>query len=203
MREGKIYGYRVTIDKRYQETITFDSGVELYQDTWENHEQKVTLTGTVAYAPPTDTVGLGIQKGDKIYFRYDVVAESEVAGGHRVYENEILFPDGHKEWFVAPYAVIAVERGGLLYVPDGTIICKNKTVKAAQSSLIYIPDQYTEKKSDCLMEVLVAGNNSGVLPGQTVVVIPEMVQHYNFHSHYNDDVCFVKSKYIISVIHDN
>lgn len=194
-REGRLYQYRVGIESRYQQTITFDSGVKLFQDVWIEHQEKATLAGTVSYVPPTDK--LGAKEGDTMYFRYDVVAEGDAINGERQHFNEIMLPGGKKEWFVAGYQVVALDKGGTLIVPEGLLIAKQTQEETFTSSILVVPEQFATKKSETILEVLHTSAGSEYKPGEKILVIPELVQHYNLKSHYGDDICLVKEKYII------
>jgi hypothetical protein len=194
-REGRLYQYRVGIESRYQQTITFDSGVKLFQDTWIEHQEKATLAGTITFVPQNDD--LGAQVGDTMFFRYDVVAEGDAIDGQRKHFNEIMLPGGKTEWFVAGYQVVALDKGGSLLVPKGLLIAKRTEVETFKSSILVVPEQFATQKSNTILEILHVSPQSEYKPGDKILVIPELVQHYNLKSHYGDDICLVKEKYII------
>lgn len=201
--QNRLLQYRVKIDATHQEKVTFDSGITLYQDTSVEHQEKVTLAGTVTFAPPTDTLKLGIKVGDVIYFRYDVVADSENHGHYREYFNRLMLPGGNVEWFVPDWAVIGLKNGGRLMVPQGYFIAKKTVIKTIQSSLIYIPDYVAEKETDTIVDIVAVGEDSQYTPGDKAVLVPGMAQTYNLESHYGKEILFCKEKYIIGTIHDN
>lgn len=198
---ARLQEYRVEIGNSHQDTVTFDSGVKLYQDTWLEQQEKVTLAGTVTYVPPRNE--FGAQKGDKIIFRYDVVGDMDARDGYnRVYANQIIMPGGKPEWFVHPVMIIAIEKNGTLQVGEKLVIGKKVKTKTVTSSLIIIPDQFAEKESNEILEVLYAHEKSGYKAGDKILVIPDFIQNYNFNSHYGQDVCVIKTNYILGKIQD-
>jgi len=189
------------MDNAFQETVTFDSGVKLYQDTWLDQQEKVTLAGTVTFVPINDD--LGLEKGDKVFFRYDVVADIDSRDGHnKHYYNMIMLPGGVKEWFVHPCMLIAVEKDGRLQVGEKLIIGRKVKTETWSSSLIVTPEQYAQKESSEILEVLYAHEKSGYKTGDKLLVFPQYIQNYNFRSHYGQDVCVIKTDYVLGKIKD-
>lgn len=124
----------VTIEKKFQDTITFESGVTLYKDpTWEP-EQNVTTYGTVVAVP--DVVNKdaeefyeNVQVGDKLYFNYLTVIDEE-----RTFEV-----DGQDYYYVEYYDAIAIVRDGVIK-PVGQFILIEPIKEELASDYLIIPE---------------------------------------------------------------
>lgn len=192
------WNYLVEIDRKYQEKIVFESGVELYQDVWTEQEEKVTLFGRVVIAPPAGAEKLGIGVGDVVYFRYDVVGDSELLEGTttRKYYNEVWI-DEQRLWKVDASQIFAVKRGDeIRSVGDYVIGVQHKRQKW-QSSLLIATELATEVVEDEL-EVVYEGSEFAI--GTTLFVQKKYLQHYNLHSKHGDEVVVCPMRYVVGII---
>ncbi len=185
--------YIIRMQVKNQDTIKFDSGIELFQDTWLNNEEKVSLTGTVLHIPPSEKYG--IRKGDQIYFRYDVVSDGGINHeGQRVHDNRILL-DGELVWIVRVDRVIAVIRDGKpISVPDYIVGTPVKR-KRFESSIIIGGDE--EIEVPYMMDVSWPGTE--IQPGTRVVVLPEYVSRYNFESRHGQEKMVLRFDYVVGI----
>lgn len=188
--------YLVRLESKNQDKISFESGLELYQDTWMNNEEKVTLKGIVVHG-----IGkaekMGIVKGDLIYFRYDVVSDGSLSDeGYRVHDNKVTV-NGETLWIVQPERVIAVEQfWGPQAVGDYVVGVQHK-IKKWESSLILQSDLSSEVEEN-VIEVKYPCNDFAV--GEKLMVMKDYLHHYNFNSRVGEDVVVVKKDYIIGKV---
>ena len=181
-----------------QDTINFDSGVQLYKDTRINMHEHVNLTGTCTHVPGQNP--FGIQKGDKLFFRYDVVFEGDFMPdtGSRVYDNLLIMPDGSWEWFVPKYALIGYERNGQLTLVNDLVMAKPTKKQQWTSTLLVHAEQFEQKSTEDIVEVVQDDSNKKLQPGDKCLAIRAYIQHYNFTSTYGHDVLIIPSKYLIA-----
>lgn len=194
-----------------QDTINFDSGVQLYKDTRINMHEHVNLTGTCTFTPTKNH--FGIEKGDKLFFRYDVVFEGDFMPdtGSRVYDNLLIMPDGSWEWVVQPYALIGYERNGKLTLVNDLVIAKptKKESDWKSQSIIKLYDDteidgkkfhadFTYQNSEDIVEIIQDNGKLNLQPGDKCLALRAYIQHYNFTSTYGHDVLIIPSKYLIA-----
>lgn len=193
---------RVSIDGAYQNTVRFASGIELFQDTWLNHGEKTTLWGEVVYVPdyknPYDEhISEEIKLGDRICFRYDVVADGDVLNGIRTHDN-LFYINGDPQWLVRYTQVFMIERGGERILMDDYVLCESVVAEKPKSSLIVIPEHFGEEKKPYLLKVLnVNTNEKGITNGDIVYCDPKVIQHYNFSGIYGKDNEVVRHRHIM------
>lgn len=201
--ENKGNLLRVSIDKAYQNTVRFASGIELFQDTWLNHGEKTTLWGVVVHVPDyknfyDEHITEELKLGDRICFRYDVVADGDILNGVRTHDN-LIFIDGDAQWFVRYSQVFMIERGGKKILLDDYVLCESVTMEKPKSSLIITPEQYTgEVKPHLLKIVAINDNEKDIANGDTVLVDPKVIQHYNFSGIYGQDNAIVRHRHIMA-----
>lgn len=192
-----INNYRVKIDTASQETVTFDSGVTLYKDTRMNFSEHVTLIGKCTHVAINDP--WNIQKGDNLYFRYDVVGDGDFNEmGQRIYKNLLIMPDGSWEWFVPHWSLVGYERDGKLVLVNDLVIAKPTKKHAWTSSFLVQAEQFADITTEDVVEIV---QNDTALPlevGDRVLSQRQYHQHYNFTSHYGKDVLVIPSKYLLA-----
>ena len=213
---------RVVLDTFYQEKIRFESGVELFQDVYLNHEQKTTLWGTVVHVPYRKAdcdcsqcvqgkfcyhsergVQEDVQVGDKVCFRYDVVADGDISpdGTGRVHTN-LIHIDGKPQWMVNYRQLFMIERDGVRTMTGGNILCDEVTEPQLQSSFLILNEDANGNKQAAkviphqLKVVSVGENQKGITEGDTVIVDPSIIQHYNISGVFGKDNAIINLRHI-------
>jgi co-chaperonin GroES (HSP10) len=155
-----IYKIFVTIDKRFQDEVTTDSGIVFYKDTSYHLEENSTTVGIVAAIPDkydramgTEDFKANVQVGDKLYFNFLVTVDEE---------NRIEV-DGKEYWMVDYFQAIALVRDGEIH-PVGDYILIEPIEEKVESSLI-IPDVVEKEKT---RGRIFASNEPGLDPGDEV-----------------------------------
>lgn len=137
-----IYKIFVTIDKRFQDEVTTESGLVLYKDTSFNQEENSTTFGTVVAVPDkydhsmgTEDFKANVEVGDKLYFNFLVTIDDE----SRI---EI---DGKEYWMVDYFNAIALVRNGEVKAV-GDYILIEPILEEIETDLI-VPDMVNKEKT--------------------------------------------------------
>lgn len=213
---------RVVLDSFYQEKIRFESGLELFQDVYLNHEQKTTLWGTVVHVPYRKAVcdcsqcqqgiycnysEMGVQEdvqiGDKVCFRYDVVADGDINpdGTGRVHTN-LIHIDGKPQWMVNYRQLFMIERDGVRTMAGGNILCDEVHEPQLQSSFLILNEDAAGNKQSAkviphqLKVVAVGANKKGIAEGDMVIVEPAIIQHYNISGVFGKDNAIINQRHV-------
>lgn len=187
----------VTLDKKYYDSITFDSGVKLHFDPSWHPEEYAMLTAKVVSIPKGiinryDYKGMriDIQPGDMVLVRYDLVFgySSQPDRDTPVHKNLILHHDGEKYqeyWLCDIQKVFAVIQDGEYIMQNGYVLLdpimeETDTI----SNLLILPDsvRLQESKNKAIVRRIGAPLDHQpklcAQPGDKVIVIPGTIQHY-------------------------
>lgn len=132
----------VTIEKKFQDEIETKSGITLFKDTTFSPEENVTNFGTVVGIPEVvdrKTIGPdfkhNVQLGDKLYFHYNTILDSD----------NLIIHEGEEYWTVDYWAAIARVRDGVIEPVGSYILIEPQEQEVLKSSLIIIPDHVAKK----------------------------------------------------------
>lgn len=133
----------VTIDKKFQDEVTTESGIKFYKDPTYNPEDNSTTFGTVTHIPEqVDKKNVSkefkhnVQVGDKLYFNYNVVMDPD----------NCVEIGGVEYWTIDYWNAIALVRDEKV-IPVGDYILVDPIVEEeVKSSLLYIPDHIAKKE---------------------------------------------------------
>lgn len=194
-----LKNFRVSLSKKYEDTINFRSGVQLYVDTMAEHYEKVTLLGKIEYAPENNAYGLA--KGDDVAMRYDVVGDSTLReDGTRIFHNSVII-NGIEQFIMNENQILGTFVDGKLRVVDGyvfgTAVSHTDVVK---SDIPGLPDWKHTIDKPHRMKVVDIRGNIGVGAGDTVVLDPQYISKYNFGNFFGEELIVVKEKYLIAKV---
>lgn len=143
---GNIF---VTVERRFNDTVKTDSGIEFFKDTTFHPEWNTSIEGTVYSVPLKVGSEVGnkgipptIKEGDKIYFEYHVLLDprnSYIIDGKTLWMvsyssvfarvvDGVIEPAGGKA-FVEPEPEPEPEYQGLIIVPDSVKVDRKKPKK--------------------------------------------------------------------------
>jgi len=133
----------VTIEKKFQDEITTESGLKLYLDTTYKPEDNSTTFGTVTHIPlKVDKTNVGkdfqhnVKVGDKLYFNYNIVMDPD----------NCVEIDGVEYWMVDYWNAIAIVRDEKVMPVGDYILVDPILEETVKSSLIVIPDHIAKKE---------------------------------------------------------
>ncbi len=136
----------VKVSRRFNEEITTESGITLFQDTTFHPEWHTCIEGTVASVPMRVGNELGnrgiapfVQPGDTVFFEYHILLDRR---------NSLLL-DGETYWLV-PYGCLfgRVTADGAIEVTPGKALVEpeQEAEVPERQGLIYIPESARVKK---------------------------------------------------------
>jgi co-chaperonin GroES (HSP10) len=179
----------VQIEKKFQDEIVTDSGITFYKDTSFNPEENSTVSGIVVGIPTvvdknnvTPEFKHNVLVGDKLYFNFNVVLDSD----------NLIIHEGQEYWTVDYWNAIALVRDGQV-IPVGDYILIDPIQEEVKSFLI-IPDAYKKKEGN---RGVVYASNSPELPAGTEVEYDKIGKFWNIiegkrlFCMYNDNVFFI------------
>lgn len=162
----------VQIEKKFQDEIVTDSGITFYKDTSFNPEENSTVSGIVVGIPTvvdknnvTPEFKHNVLVGDKLYFNFNVVLDSD----------NLIIHDDQEYWTVDYWNAIALVRDGQV-IPVGDYILIDPIQEEVTSSLLIIPDAYKKKEGN---RGVVYASNSPDLPAGTEVEYDKIGKFWN------------------------
>jgi co-chaperonin GroES (HSP10) len=162
----------VQIEKKFQDEIVTDSGITFYKDTSFNPEENSTVSGIVVGIPTvvdknnvTPEFKHNVLVGDKLYFNFNVVLDSD----------NLIIHDDQEYWTVDYWNAIAIVRDGQV-IPVGDYILIDPIQEEVTSSLLIIPDAYKKKEGN---RGVVYASNSPDLPAGTEVEYDKIGKFWN------------------------
>lgn len=163
----------VSIEKKFNDTVTFKSGQTLFVDTSWNPEEYAMMEATVVGIPGStgydpmdfktwDSLGYSIdmEPGDKILMSYAVVYgyKDQPDRDTPIYKN--LFMHEGKEYWKCPLAqVFAYIRHGVTHMVNGWVMGDIMEEKPFVSSIIITPDNHATVKYKDRMKIRHIGPN--------------------------------------------
>jgi hypothetical protein len=188
-----LNSYLVRMGSATQDTMKFKSGVELFLETRVNFEEKVSLFGEVVRDAPRGHEE--VKKGDRIYFRYDVVSDGDFDdNGIRRYKNRYDM-NGEDLWSVPVDRVIAVVKGGEVK-PLGRYVIGMPVKRPKWESKILVMSDLSEEEVPDLMDVKYDAGEFKA--GERLLVGKDHVSRYNFESKEGEEVLVVMDEYIFA-----
>jgi hypothetical protein len=186
----------VTIEKKFQETITFDSGVTLYKDTSFHPEESVMLKAKVVSVPRAiqqryDYRGFDTDipyVGATILMRYDVIFryKEQPDRSTPIYKN-LVFYGGQEYWRVDIQQALGIFIGGKLYGLNHYIICEpvgaetnNLIIPAKRITMDHFTDHAALKDKPTIgrYRAITDQPNYGIEAGEEFEVTPGIAQNY-------------------------
>jgi co-chaperonin GroES (HSP10) len=92
------FKYLVDIEKPYMDEAPTASGIKLYRDTTFHPENYAQTNGVVSSVPALNK--LDVEKGDQIYFSYQVVEDKIQRDRDTDIHKNLIFYNGTKSWTV-------------------------------------------------------------------------------------------------------
>lgn len=92
------FKFIINIEKPYMDEAPTASGIKLYRDTTFHPENYAQTHGVVTSTPLKND--LDVQKGDQIYFSYQVVEDKEQRDRDTDVHKNLIFYNGQKSWMV-------------------------------------------------------------------------------------------------------
>jgi co-chaperonin GroES (HSP10) len=92
------FKFIVDIEKPYMDEAPTESGIKLYRDTTFHPENYAQTHGVVTSLPLKND--LDVQKGDQIYFSYQVVEDKIQRDRDTDVHKNLIFYKGQKSWLV-------------------------------------------------------------------------------------------------------
>lgn len=187
----------VALEKKFYDSVAFESGVKLHFDPTWHPEEYAMLTATVVSVPTSiierfDYKGMraDMQPGDQLLVRYDLVFGyfDQPDRATPIYKNLILHHDGEKYqeyWLCDIQKVFAIIRNGEYIMQNGYVLLDPVLEPPiTTSNLLVLPDTVTSKQSKRVGIIRAIGAHLPhqpqfcVEPGDKVYVIPGTIQHY-------------------------
>jgi hypothetical protein len=200
----------VTLEKKLYDSRTFESGQTIHFDPSWHPEEYAMLKAKVVSVPPgvikrPDYKGYsvaGIQPGDEILIRYDVVFayHDQPYRDTPIYKNLLfnyneLFEKFEELWLCDILQVFAIIREGEFHmVNDHVMLDIVKEQKGYTSSLIHTPVSYTNQDSKQKAKVRCGGDKLGLLPDDLVYINPQTVMQYQLNI---ERFYIIKEQYIL------
>lgn len=192
--------FLVTLDKKLYNSVTFESGQKLYFDPSWHPEEYSMMEATVVGVP--DTIGRwraskygwildetykdlqisGIQPGDKVLIRYDVVFNYIDQPEHDtpIYKNLFLY-EGKEYWKCSVSQVFAYIRNGETRMINNWVMCDRIKEEKSISDVFVTPDNYKDeyrKDKMCIRHISPAALLG---PGDIIYADPQYVQSYKIN----------------------
>lgn len=190
----------VQIEKKFQDTISFASGVTLYQDTTFHPEQHAMLKAKVISVPRSilqradyDGYNELPSPGDTILMRYDVVYSyrNQPDRDTPIYKN-ILHVRGEEYWLADILQVFAVETQEGYRMLNGYVFCDLLAEKREAPEWLTLPMYMTAEVRNDKMRVRHI-NHPTVTPGDTIYCTPNVAQRYSINM---DSFYIIKQSHI-------
>ena len=178
----------VTIEKKFMDTVTFDSGVTLYKDTGFHPEEAAMLKAKVVSVPRAvqqreDYAGFRELPwiGATILMRYDVVFryKDQPDRDTPIYKNMFVY-EGQEYWKVDIQQVLGIfEAGdGDLYGWNDYVICEPLEQNISYGNLI-VPAHYAKVADNSRYRLLTRQLKHGLDAGTIIEVRSGIAQNYS------------------------
>jgi hypothetical protein len=200
-----------TLEKKFYDTITFDSGVQLYRDTSFHPEEYTMLQATVISVPKAimkrpDYAGMSIdlRPGDTILIRYDVVY-SYVKQPDRdtpIYKNVLLYK-GNEYWKVDLQKIFGVIRDNRIDMINGYVCCDPLAEDQGDYGVLIRPEHYRMTERDDTMRIKYIGKPLGDQPmlsvqeGDVIHCLPGVAQRYEINLQH---FYIIKQSHILGIV---
>jgi|HubBroStandDraft_2_1064218.scaffolds.fasta_scaffold00002_11 hypothetical protein len=134
----------VTIDKKFYDSVTFESGITLYKDVNFHPEESAMLEGVVVSLPRgliarADYAGMQcpLAVGDKVLMRYDVVYAyvDQPEGDTPIYKNIVLF-EGQEYWKADIQKIFGIIKPDGIEMINGYVLCASIEDKTPKGKII-------------------------------------------------------------------
>lgn len=187
----------VTIDKRYDDEIHFESGVKLYKDVTYKPEHHATIIGRVQSVPNRFTdhpdyksLVPFVNEGDEIIFSYLVVSDIDDPDGEAPIHRNHVFIVGGEYWKVEYSLVLGKMIEGEPVAGNGFVFMQPDEDDLGELTVggLYIPEIAQKKEAKNRAKVLSFGDplrgapKLDVRQGDTVVFDGRFVERYDINN---------------------
>ncbi len=184
-----------TIDKKFYDTIDFDSGLKLFRDTGFHPEEHAMLQATVVSVPKAimnrqdyEGMTIEVQPGDRILMRYDVVFSytHQPERDTPIYKNVLLY-QGIEYWKVDLQKIFGIIQEDTIIMVNGYVCCDLLEEEQEDSGLILRPDNFRKKERRDKMVVRYIGRPLAGQPalncdpGDIIYCSPGVAQLYEIN----------------------
>lgn len=189
----------VTIEKKFYNTIVFESGIKLFRDTGFHPEENAMLEATVVSVPKSimhrpdyDGLTADLVPGDKILMRYDVVFSyvNQPDRDTPIYKNVLLW-QGNEYWKCDIQKIFGIIRKDRIDMLNGYVLCDNN-VEEEKPLILIVPETSSPinyaipKNCDVLQVKYVDAPLQGQIalpvgPGDFIYCLPGVVQSYEIN----------------------
>lgn len=180
----------ITIEKKLNDEIDFN-GQKIYFDPSFNPEWNAFPYGTVVSPPArnpliSDTFVHNVQKGDKLYFNYNVTFD----------KDNLIEHDGEEYWLVDYYNALAIVREGKI-IPVGDHIIVEKQEEEVTHSFLIIPEIANKK---VVNTGKVAASNDPSIPEGSEVTFDEIgmfeneIEGKKYFVMYNHNIMYINGQ---------
>lgn len=185
----------VKLNKKFYDTIQYESGVVLYKDTTYHPEESAMLEAEV-YATPMSMIKradyegmrIDVRPGDKILVRYDVVFsyKNQPDRDTPVYKNVLLFR-GDEYWKVDMQQIFGKKRGYDYEMLNGYVYCEPVQELLPDHQWLARPLHFQTRMRNDRMRVKYIGLSLehlpelSVLPGDIIYVHTGLAQRYEIN----------------------
>lgn len=202
----------VTIEKKFYDSVTFDSGQTIYFDpTWQPEEYTM-LRAKVVSVPVGiinrhDYYGVKIEMkpGDEIYMRYDVIYayKDQPDRDSPIYKNLLFQWDEEKGrfeelWKCDILQIFAIIRDQIIMVNDYVMLNPIRETLFDYSKNIIRPDNFKEALLKDQFSIRHIGENKfGLKAGDKIYVNPKTVMCYTINT---DKFYLIKQRNILAKV---
>lgn len=185
----------VQIEKKFYDTVEFESGVKLYRDTSFHPEEHAMLQGTVVSIPKAimkrydyNGMRMEVQPGDQILMRYDVVFSylNQPDRSTPIYKNVLLY-QGEEYWKVDVQKIFGIVRGDKISMINGYVCCDILEEEQEDYGLLIRPDNYRSTQYRDRMRIKYMGKPLAgeptlcCRPGDIIYCVPGVSQSYEIN----------------------
>lgn len=201
----------VTIEKKFYDSVTFESGVTIHIDPSWQPQEYAFLTGKVISVPRNisnrpDYKGLnldGIKPGDSILMRFDVVYsyKNQIDKTTAEFKNLVCLKDGDKYteyWLCDVQQVFAKLVDNIPQMMNDYIMLRPVIEdRPALSSIIIMPESFSKvkRKDKAIVRAIHPGNPHGLQEGDIVYVDSDVIQEYTIA---RDNFYIVKYRHVLA-----
>lgn len=199
----------VRLDKKFYDTIQYESGIVLYKDTTYHPEESAMLEAEVVEVPLSiikrpdyEGMTVGVSPGDKVLVRYDVVFSYKNQPDREtpVYKNVLLYR-GDEYWKVDVQQIFGKKCVDDYEMLNGYVYCEPIKELLPDHAWLRRPDHYTTQVRNDRMRVKHIGMalahqpELSILPGDVIYIHPGMAQRYEIAG---KDFFIVKQSHILA-----
>ncbi|MDA3614716.1 hypothetical protein [Polluticaenibacter yanchengensis] len=189
--------FLLELSSTFNDSLTMNSGIELFIDTRIDREEKVNSVATISYCKNDNK--LGLKKGDKIFTGYGIIADGTTNEFGYEYENRVHI-DGKEFWKCFDYDILGVFKDNELIPLNGFLICKPTFSFGGWGSAILLnPNSDLHKKNFERLEVVSAPESSSIKKGDVIIVDSRYSQIYNVSGKFDDSSVFIDPEYVLAI----